>query len=113
MGEESDKDTNMQCNAMESKSTKFAGCPLPSVISFVVYYLKYICRRGLQHSALYTNKYFAKQLDFDLFLFRKMKNNTNSLLLLIPAVAERWLIGLAWNGQNSWWGLWLQPQPLQ
>ena len=100
---------------MESKSTEFVGwpsCPLPSVISFVVYHLKYICRNGLQYFALYTNEYFAKHLDFDLFSFRKMKNNTNTLLL-IPAVAERWLIGLAWNGQSSWWGLWLRPQPLQ
>ena len=76
MGEESDKDTNMQYKAMESKSTEFVGCPLPSVISFVVYHLKYVCRHGLQYSALYTNKYFAKQLDFDLFLFRKNEKTT-------------------------------------
>ena len=85
MGEESDKDTNMQCNVMESKSTEFVGWPphsLPNVISFVVYHLKYICRNGFQYFALYTNKYFAKQLDFDLFPFRKMKNNTNTLLAI-------------------------------
>ena len=55
-GEESDKDTNMQCNAMESKSTEFVGwpsCPLTSVISFEAYHLKYICRDGSSNTLLF------------------------------------------------------------